>query len=171
MKGKVIINNQEIEIEINEEQLEQLKVKPKRTGYERLTYGQIYYYDDGSEFGDTYSEWCDNNDDENYEFANYYTDEELMQNNARADRLMRQLRRFAVENRKEKLDWNGENEHFCIVYNHKSYIEATVGLQITSNFGIHHFDIYFDTKETAQAALEKFKDELTWYFTEYKDSL
>ena len=31
--------------------------------------------------------------------------------------------------------------------------------------------VYFDTKEVAESALSTFKDELTWYFTEYNDSL
>ena len=33
------------------------------------------------------------------------------------------------------------------------------------------FEIYFDSQETAGRVIEEFKDELTWYFTEYKDSL
>ena len=38
-------------------------------------------------------------------------------------------------------------------------------------FGRDFGSIYFDTEEAAEAALNTFKDELTWYFTEYKDSL
>ena len=31
--------------------------------------------------------------------------------------------------------------------------------------------IYFDLGETANAAIDEFRDELIWYFTEYKESL
>ena len=37
----------------------------------------------------------------------------------------------------------------------------------TRNFGV----IHFDSEETVNAAIDKFHDELIWYFTEYKDSL
>lgn len=167
MKGKVIINNQEIEIEINEEQLEQLKIK-KKTGYERVADGQSYYYDDGTAEGDDYHESHDGTDNKYYEFANYYTDKQLMLNNARADRLMRQLRRFAVENRKTELDWKNGDQSKWEIYIDYRFNKLTVS---TAHVCRYPGNTVFDSKETAEAAIEKFKDELIWYFTEYKDSL
>ena len=42
----------------------------------------------------------------------------------------------------------------------------------TYMFYAKHFGaIHFDSEETANAAMDKFHDELIWYFTEYKDSL
>ena len=37
----------------------------------------------------------------------------------------------------------------------------------TRDFGV----IYFDLGETANAAIDEFRDELIWYFTEYKEGL
>lgn len=167
MKGKVIINNQEIEIEINEEQLEQLKIK-KKTGYERVEQDEEYYYDNGTKDGDSYHEDFDCCDDRYYESANYYNNKQLMLNNLRVDRLMRQLRRFAVENRKEKLDWNSNSQEKIGI--HMDYDKK----DIVINFSWQCRQpgaIYFDSQAIANAAIVKFKDELIWYFTEYKDSL
>lgn len=32
-------------------------------------------------------------------------------------------------------------------------------------------EIYFDTKEHAEQVIEEFKDELIWYFTEFKSRM
>jgi hypothetical protein len=80
---------------------------------------------------------------------------------------MRQLRRFAVENRKDKIDWNNGKKHkYNICY---SYPTQEIFVDFKSN--CRNFEIYFDSCGVAERAIEKFKDELIWYFTEYKDSL
>lgn len=170
MKGKVIINNQEIEIEINEEQLEQLKIK-KKTGYERSTGWNVRYYyeqsstDTGRQCAIEQHSTIDNR---RYDGGDYYNNSDLALNNIRADRLMRQLRRFAVENRKKELDWKDTYlDKWKIEYDH-----SAERFSVWKNEFIQSaFTIYFDSQETATAAIEKFKDELIWYFTEYKDSL
>lgn len=103
-----------------------------------------------------------------YDNANYYSSKEIAKNNTRADRLMRQLRRFSVENRKSKPDWtNRENHKYRITYNHlESMIRAKRSF-LVEGFGV----VYFDSRELAERAIKEFKDELIWYFTEYKDSL
>ena len=102
-----------------------------------------------------------------YRSANYYSDISVAQNNARADKLMRQLRRFAVEHREHEIDWNDDSRKYCI------YDEGnTNNLKIDYCFRTRYPGcIYFDTPEAARLAIETFKDELIWYFTEYKDSL
>ena len=167
MKGIVKINGQEIEIEINEEQFAQLQVKPKKTGYERVKRDQKYYtpLNSGVVFNniDNYV----NADNQIYDVANYYSDKTVAENNARADKLFRQLRRFAVENRKEELDWDCETNKYYISYEHELETFFTDCNTYWQPFGT----IYFDTEETAKKAIETFEDELIWYFTEYKDSL
>lgn len=81
---------------------------------------------------------------------------------------MRQLRRFSVENRKSKPDWTNEIDYkYCIAYDHsESIIKVGYGF-VSESFST----IYFDSKELAEQAIKEFKDELIWYFTEYKDSL
>lgn len=168
MKGTLKLEDgRELTVEINENTLKSIE-KPKKTGYERVkkysTYYSIDY--DGQAVSDTESAKYD--DDVSYDIANYYSDEIVAKNNARADALMRKLRRFTVEHRKEKLDWkNYRQPKWYIEYLWDSHEISATYYSVIQDFG----QIYFDTKETAQKAIEEFKDELIWYFTEYKDSL
>ena len=73
-----------------------------------------------------------------------------------------------MERRQEELDWGNDNQcKVYIEYNHNDYELQTDCDYTYQSFG----KIYFDSEETAEAAIEEFKDELIWYFTEYKDSL
>ena len=180
--AKLIINEKEINIEISDQLYEELAHIPtankRTTGYERASSGSCYYTDscgkveaieecknwtEDSEFGIT-SKF----DEEVYKSGNYYSDPDVAANNIRADNLMRQLRRFAVENRKTDIDWADENQDKHYLY--YDYVNKEFFINSTSywrTFG----QIYFDTKEMAELAVEIFKDELLWYFTEYRDSL
>ena len=81
---------------------------------------------------------------------------------------MRQLRRFAVEHRECGVNLNNTNtKKYYIYYGYQSKEFEIHDVLITKVFGA----IYFDSKETANAAIDEFHDELIWYFTEYKDSL
>ena len=169
MKAKLIIENKEIEIEISEEEYKKLQPsEEKKTGYERVPESDIYFYANTKGDVETACEDCYDVDDEYYESANYYSDKTVAENNARADKLMRRIRRFAVEHRGNGVNLNDTNiMKYCIYY---SYRNKEIEIRYTvmaKNFGV----IYFDSKETAQAAIDKFHDELIWYFTEYKDSL
>lgn len=107
-------------------------------------------------------------DDLIYQAGNYYSDKTIAENNARADTLMRKLRRFAVEHNEEKLDWDSvAQSKFFIAFN---YDEGNFEIDEDTWYRLLG-GIYFDEYTTAQAAIEEFKDELIWYFTEYKDSL
>jgi hypothetical protein len=107
-------------------------------------------------------------DDNLYEAADYYSDKIVALNNARADKLMRQLRRFAAEHREVKIDFNNPSQDkWSICYDH-SYNELTVApWTFVQHFGF----IYFDFEAVARLAIDTFHDELVWYFTEYRDSL
>ena len=169
MKAKLIIENKEIEIEISEEEYKKLQPsEEKKTGYERVPESDIYFYAHSGGYVGTASEDYCNIDNEYYELANYYSDKTVAENNARADKLMRQLRRFAVEHREHGVNLNDINtEKYYMYYD---YDDNELGVSFvfrTRNFGA----IYFDSKETVNAAIDKFHDELIWYFTEYKDSL
>ena len=168
MKAKLTIDGKEFEVEISEEQVQALTETKKKTGYERVDEREIYYSVDETGVIDSDIESLWPEDSAYYENANYYSDESVAENNARADKLYRQLRRFAVEHRKKEIDWNDEQEkkHY-IFYNYYNNTLSIDGYFKFRGFGI----IYFDTKETAQLAIDTFKDELLWYFTEYKDSL
>ena len=105
---------------------------------------------------------------QSYEVANYYSDKTVAENNARADKLMRQLRRFAVEHREKEIDWNDWEKKKCKIC--FDYSEKELFVDHFSHLR-DLFAIYFDSEETANLAIETFRDELVWYFTEYKDSL
>ena len=169
MKAKLIIEDKEIEIEIPEEEYKKLQpTEEKKTGYERISESDIYFYDNSSGYVETVCENYYDVDNEYYESANYYSDKTVAENNARADKLMRQLRRFAVEHRKYKTNFNSINANkFYIVYQ----CEINEIRPYQTSYAIYFGTIYFDSKETAQAAIDEFHDELIWYFTEYKDSL
>ena len=169
MKATLIINNKELEIEISEAELEKLQAAPKEhTGYERVPENNTLYY--ACSNGDV--EWAQNFYDDlatdYYNTANYYSSLSVAENNARADQLMRQLRRFAVENRKPGINFNNTTvDKFYIFYD---YEDNELRLNFTSYSKVCGV-IYFDSREATQAAIDEFHDELIWYFTEYKDSL
>jgi hypothetical protein len=169
MKAKLIIENKEIEIEISEEEYKKLQPsEEKKTGYERVSKSDIYFYTYPSGCVETTCEACYDIDDKCYESANYYSDKTVAENNARADKLMRQLRRFSVEHRECGVDFNStETAKHYIYYDCVRDELRTTYTFYAGVFGV----IYFDSEETAQAAIDEFHDELIWYFTEYKDSL
>lgn len=151
--GEIVVNND---------------IDKKKTGYERVSIGMGYYAVNPWGDVDTMSETNYTIDYDYYDNVNYYSSKEIAKNNARADRLIRQLRRFSVENRKSKPDWTNRADHkYRIAYDH---LESMI--RTGRSFGLESFGtIYFDSKELAEQAIKEFKNELIWYFTEYKDSL
>ena len=169
MKAKLIIEDKEIEIEISKEEYKKLQPsEEKKAGYERMPESDIYFYVNPKGDVDTTIEDCYDVDNECYESANYYSSETVAENNARTDKLMRQLRRFAVEHRERGVNLNStETAKHYIYYDCVRDELRTTYTFYAGVFGV----IYFDSEETAQAAIDEFHDELIWYFTEYKDSL
>ena len=169
MKAKLIIEGKEIEIEISEEEYKKLQSpEEKKTGYERVPESDVYFYTYPSGCVETTCETCYDIDDECYESANYYSDKTVAENNTRADKLMRQLRRFAVEHRECGVSFDDINiEKYYICYDYASDELEVSSVVFSKNFGA----IYFDSIKVARAAIDEFHDELVWYFTEYEDSL
>lgn len=136
------------------------------TGYERVNEDGTYFYEDCA--GCIHKDFEDNDNFNNdlYSNANYYSDETVAENNARADTLMRKLRRFAVEHNECEVDWgNEERTKYYIFYNY-NFTALNIGdSYVSKNFG----QIYFSSDKIAEQAIEEFKDELIWYFTEYQD--
>ena len=167
MIAKLIIEGKEFPIEIQDSELQKLVASKKKTGYERVELGERFYSvrADNSIFAPLDDHFLEH--DAYYDTANYYSSQTLAENNARADELMRQLRRFAVEHRENEIDWNDDSYKYYI-----SNKGNTNNLEIDYCYRTRYPGcIYFDTPEAARLAIETFKDELIWYFTEYKDSL
>lgn len=169
MKAKLIVEGKEFPIEIHDPELEKLLKPQKKTGYERVCKGSEYHFVDADDTINGYDEDLHNDvDDVYYENANYYSDRTVAENNARADKLMRQLRRFAVEHIENNIDWkNVEQCKYYIVYDYNTNTLFHNYNQSYRGYGA----IYFDSNKTAELAIKIFHDELIWYFTEYKDSL
>lgn len=168
MKAKLVVEGKEFPIEILDPELQKLLAPQKKTGYDRVELDNTYYYDDCNGSVCNEIEEQHNCDNISYDGANYYSDQTVAENNARADKLMRQLRRFAVEHRENELDWSRKllPKYFI------RYDSSDASLFIDSGFATKIFGcIYFDTEGAAKIAIETFRDELIWYFTEYNDSL
>lgn len=169
MNAKLIVEGKEFAIEIYDPELQKLIAPSKKTGYERVGLKNTYWYADATDVDNFMDEDCEF-ENEVYDAANYYSDKTVAENNARADKLMRQLRRFAVEHREKELKWDKEGlctSKYCICYR---YDEKRLICPYDSHVRVP-FMPYFDSEATAQLAIDTFHDELIWYFTEYKDSL
>ena len=162
MIAKLIVEGKEFPIEIQDPELQKLLAPQKKTGYERVELDERFYSvrADNSIFAPLDGRSLEHNS--YYDTANYYSSQTVAENNARADELMRQLRRFAVEHRNGGLDYD------CGVYTiHWDGKLITTIRQYSKDFG----NILFDSCNTCNLAIQTFHDELIWYFTEYKDSL
>jgi hypothetical protein len=159
MKAKLIVEGKEFDLEIQDPELQKL-VAPKKTGYEYVK-DYYYVYSDGEVLFDSVEI------EEHYLAANYYSDRTVAENNARADKLMRKLRRFAVEHRENDIDWSSSKYKYIIRYVHNN----NTLIVYHESFGHEFGTIVFDSEASARLAIDAFHDELIWYFTEYKDSL
>ena len=170
---KFTIADQEFEAIISKEDYDIIQTilkndePKKKTGYERANAGEKYYYDFGDGSLELDMEKGHAVDDRCYNAANYYSSEEVARNNARADKLMRKLRRFAVERRSDTVDWNSPKLKHFMYYDYDDGVLNVSDCYVSRHPG----QIYFDTIENAYLAIETFHDELIWYFTEYKDSM
>lgn len=182
MQVELKVNDKSVQAEISEEQLkkmgifEQLKElglvedKPK-TGYERVKKSETYYVID-TEYNSMskIQELNEQEDEQYYNTGNYYSDETIAENNARADRLQRCLRQWQAQNDKpiSMSDWKNNNiskyyvDYDC--FNELFFVTYAVHRRFLNN-------IYFTSEEKAKEAIEVFNDELLWYFVEYQQRL
>lgn len=169
MKVTLTHDGKSVELDLTAEQMAALGLKEekKKTGYERNNH---FYYATGI---DGIIQACEASSvyDHYYECANYYTDEKLAEANARADKLMRQLRRFAAENGgiPSVEDWKKSHEtnKYEIYYSYRTGRFEVNELWTSRTIG----SPCFATQKAAKDAIEKFHNELIWYFTEYEAML
>lgn len=134
------------------------------SGYERVAFNYDDYYYIASYGATEIATDCKNKvDNAFYETANYYTNSRIAEDNAKADSLMRKLRRFSAENLGWKIDW--EN------YDTKKYYIYYDGDDVLWNLSYivrEPFQVYFYDVKIVEAAIKEFKEELEWFFTKYK---
>lgn len=170
MKVELKVNGKTVQVEMTEEQLKELGVIKPRTGYERRKECNNEYYlvtAGGSVIEEKDTALFDQNC---YEIGNFYSNKMIAENNARADRLLRQLRRWQAQNDKaiSISDWKNDNifkyhiEYDC--FNELFFVTYAVRRRSLNN-------IYFTSEEKAKEAAGVFADELIWYFTEYQQRL
>jgi hypothetical protein len=156
------IDNQEFELDVDEKQLKTItdKLAVSRNGYERAMQG--FYVSARDEVFEVVR--CnDGSEGTLYEVGNYYSDRQLAEDCAKADRLMRLLRRYSVEHRTKDLD-----DRNCTKWI----------IQCAPNKTLHAFNtsskyagaVAFDSCDTCEAAIKLFSTELAWYFTKFKDT-
>lgn len=174
MKATISANGKTIKTEITEEQAKELGlIAKKKTGYERVEYRDEYYsvnvlggVDDTCDVGLI-------TDKAAYFDGNYYSDEKIAENNAKADRLLRKLRQWQALNDEPVNKRDLIQLIFTIGYDYKKDDAGNdAGLYAYSyhrpvSFG----EIHFSTRDKVKEAINVFKDELTWYFTEYQRRL
>lgn len=172
MQVTISANGKNIKAEISEEQAKILGLaedKPK-TGYERVDEDESYFVDDTINDGHEVLGGGALINNLYYINGNYYNDKTIVENNARADRLLRRLRQWQAQNDRAvtKKDWgNSLARKFRIKYNHFDDKLMMVGEEYFQDVNV----IYFSSMEKADEAIEQFKDELLWYFTEYVQRL
>lgn len=158
--------------ELTEEEI-QLFIKnrknvTKKTGYERVSPGELYWTQRGSnactDMGDAIS-------DEHYREADYLSDAALSAHLERADTLRAQLRRYAATygGIPSAHEWKSTEVDYC----YHIYYEAMMRELRVSNSGVERNfgQVYFKSKEACEDALRLFEEELIWYFNEYQEML
>jgi len=171
MKVELKANGKTVQVEMMEEQAKILGLveERSRTGYERVEVEETYYL---VEVDDEITNMKHNGqlDRDCYDVGNYYSNKTIAENNARADRLLRQLRQWQALNDKpiSQSDWedNGKSM-WCIMYSYGAEELYANNFYYTRLPNV----IYFTTQEKAKDAIEQFADELIWYFTEYQQRL
>ena len=171
MKVELKANGKTVQVEMTEEQAKILGLieERSRTGYERVEVEETYYL---VEVDDEITNMKHNGqlDRDCYDVGNYYSNKTIAENNARADRLLRHLRRRQAQNDEviSKEDWEDHDlTKYFIIYDYDSNVISpgrTWWMRGTNN-------IYFKSREKAEEAIEAFRDELLWYFTEYVQRL
>ncbi len=144
----------------------------KKTGYERVGKRETFYTI--SSLKEIIKlidyKFLGSDTEKRYEFASYFNDENLTENIARAERLKYQLRRYAALNGgiPSPSDWeNTKSKKYYILYDYEDNGLDVCDRQSLKDFG----QIYFKNEEACEKAIEIFKDELLWYFTEFREML
>ena len=176
MKATLTYEGKTVEVEIAEAEARKIFGKPK-TGWERAGDGENFYALANTFSGlgfygieETGTERCE----AHYENGNYFADEQLVKDQARAISLWLRIKRWAAEHC-EPVAWQPGDDGWKYKYGIMWSLTDISGERrirpaiqdSTRQFG----NVYFDTEEHAKQCIEEFKDELLWYFTECRDRM
>lgn len=137
-------------IELTDEQVKVLGIERKNP-FERVAKDDMYYFISHFADVDGYRQANDREDDSLFNAVNYFNDEAFAKQVALHQLLYRKLLKFAYDNEcEDTAEWNEENQHWNIYYNHNQYkFEA-------DNWGtFHRSGVYFSSEEGAKAAIKE----------------
>ena len=161
-----VVNGEVVKVELTEELVNAYRKKPTGWEYHPEKKGAFWVYD---AYGDCkcfnqIDDWYDEKTGcQMYEKANYYFIRELGINIDRAQTLQRKLWRRAAE-LCVKENWQDDGELWYIYYDYSCHSFRIGSCVCRRSFG----QVYFDTQEHARQVLNEFKDELLWYYLEFK---
>ena len=163
MEITLTVNGKPVKATVDDKEMREAmgEKKKKRNGYEVTFNG--YSVTEAGDIADEYypsTGICKNSDE--YQTANFYTDKKVAENNARADALMRKLRRFAVEHG----GCGNPSSYGHEIFYDKDY-HTIEPIMCTTDRAKKFGSIIFQSSKAAKEAIETFKDDLLWYFTEY----
>lgn len=166
MKVNINYKGKSVELDIPDEKLEELVKEQKKTGWEKLERSRKYWYVTTSAGIDRHVEVGDVIDGWQYDCGNYFASKELAEHIARYQSLDLRIRRRIAEIC-EPVDWSDGNScKYCIYYDH-SYKH----LYISSWHGNQFSGWHCDTNAHAEQIINEFREELIWFFTEFKDRM
>lgn len=156
----LIIDGREIEAQVNEEDFKEVEKKKGRAevgeNYYRFTTSLLTVVKTEEDKG-AFNESC-------YYSGNYFLTEKECEDAARVVSLWLRMKRFADENNENSVDFNnGDINKYSIYF---SFNNRCFEISLNNAYK-DAFQIYFDSTETAQKAIDEFRDDLIWYFTEY----
>ena len=138
------------------------EIDEMKNPYKQARYGDKYY----SIFEFRIRPNIDSNheiDNKLFSTANYFNNKEYAKYIAFKETLMRRMDRFAWEHNAKVIDWHDRSTKYYISFEYEEN-ELTIDAICTYRSN----NIYFTSKEIAEKALEKFKDDLmklyTWRF-------
>lgn len=151
MENYITINGKKVEL--TEEQLEKLGIKPEKNKYEELfkrEYNEYYYLINSKGALIKFREFWEPDGVQNFSVGNYCHDEAIMKQRALHETLNRLLWRASVIAGELDNEWNTNNAHYCIYYDHGSNslkIDCDDTWQTQGT-------CYFPTIESAKEAIE-----------------
>lgn len=162
-EAQLIVDGKTINITISDEELAKLQPpKFKKTGYERVTEGEKYWAIDELVSAESDFESDNTYNDELYKNANYFSDVTVANNMARAQRLWSRIHRRAVE--LSNICCESEDLRYTIRFSSFELLSCAIHIDV-KYLGV----VYFATEAHCKQVINEFRDELMWYFTEFRD--
>lgn len=150
MENYIVINGKKAEL--TQEQLQQLGIeveKKRNNPFNKVNDGEKYFYID---FANNVCRMIqvNNNDNDDYNAANYFNNKDFAKQVALHQLLYRKLLKYSYDNNAEDCDWSGKNLHYyiCRDARYKKFI-------VNACRYVKHFNnVYFSNEKVARSAID-----------------